>query len=631
MNTNNVETYLRNNYDHHILRTYRVVKKYYLRAALVSLDIRFIKSCRSKDIIPKFLWFKTANRNQTLSTAYKESQRRLLKAEITYKYQHLNQVKKWYRNSNNLLEQHCSGNLFEDLQQIIIDICRPLIQQKETTTERKLNNYCQRTTAKQTLDREVVKNLSSGILSNDEIDCLAHGLHYGLLPRRFDEMNTVGNIEQFFHRVTDIYQNHKKLITDMKDNDIAIPNDVRVLNTKEMTLVSNLRGLTDTFRFQSNQYRKRQHMIQTEQQQYYQILKRLKDDQSIIVTRRDKGRGIVLMNKADYVAKINTILNDSTKFTCRFDDPTISRERKLTNLLRRIKDQGDISKELYDRIRPTGSNPGRLYGLPKVHKDDIPLRPVLSAIGTYNYGIAKFLKAMLSNIIQNEAIIKDSFAFVKELQSLPASLPHPIPEYKMVSFDIVSLYTNIPLTETIEIILKHLYDNPATPPIIKRPDMEKLLIFATKESHFLFNGKIYDQIDGVSMGSPLAPLLAEIFLQDFEKKHLPSFKQMGILYWKRYVDDTFVLLDSKVSAKDICSKLSECHPSIKFTGEEEELIQKKNPPKDGDPPPDKYEIIEQDLTTHSLPFLDILVKRQGNIMFQSRVYRKKTFSGLITK
>ena len=92
-----------------------------------------------------------------------------------------------------------------------------------------------------------------------------------------------------------------------------------------------------------------------------------------------------------------------------------------------------------------------------------------------------------------------------------------------------------------------------------------------------------------------------------------------------------MLLDSKVSAKDICSKLSECHLSIKFTCEQEELIPKKNPPKDGDPPPDKYEIIEQDLTTHSLPFLDILVKRQGNIMFQSRVYRKKTFSGLITK
>jgi hypothetical protein len=73
------------------------------------------------------------------------------------------------------------------------------------------------------------------------------------------------------------------------------------------------------------------------------------------------------------------------------------------------------------------------------------------------------------------------------------------------------------------------------------------------------------------MGSPLAPLLAEIFLQHFERKHLPSFKEMGILYWKCYVGDTFVLLDPKVSAKDICTKLSQCHPALKLTVEEERL------------------------------------------------------------
>jgi hypothetical protein len=88
----------------------------------------------------------------------------------------------------------------------------------------------------------------------------------------------------------------------------------------------------------------------------------------------------------------------------------------------------------------------------------------------------------------------------------------------MVSFDISSLYTNIPLDETIAIILNYLYKVCGTPPSMKRADMKKLLVFATKTSHFLFDGKIYDQIDGVSMGSPLTPLLTEIFLQEFEKK-----------------------------------------------------------------------------------------------------------------
>ncbi|CAM4842754.1 unnamed protein product [Rotaria magnacalcarata] len=90
---------------------------------------------------------------------------------------------------------------------------------------------------------------------------------------------------------------------------------------------------------------------------------------------------------------------------------------------------------------------------------------------------------MLSKIIRNEAVIKDTFAFVNQLRSLPKSAS----KYKMVSFDISSLYTNIPLNETIEIILKYLYDENTPRPSMDRKDFKKLLEFATKNSHFLFD------------------------------------------------------------------------------------------------------------------------------------------------
>ena len=249
--------------------------------------------------------------------------------------------------------------------------------------------------------------------------------------------------------------------------------------------------------------------------------------------------------------------------------------------------------------KPSGSNPGRLYGLPKIHKEkiNVPLRPVLSAIGTFNYNLGKVLKQMLSNIVQNEVVVKDSFAVVEELKSLHKSAS----EYTMVSFDVASLYTNIPLDETIEIILKHLYDKETPTTTIKRKDMKKLLEFATKKSHFHFNGKVYGQIDGVSMGSTFAPLLAEIFLQEFEKKHLPAFKEMSIIYRKRYVDDTFVLLDPEGSTKGICAKLSQCHPSLKLTR------------------------VKEDPTEHSISFLDVLITRQAGTGFQTKIYRKTKF------
>ncbi|CAF1444202.1 unnamed protein product [Adineta steineri] len=343
---------------------------------------------------------------------------------------------------------------------------------------------------------------------------------------------------------------------------------------------------------------------------------------------------------------MDAILNASTKFKCLSYDPTIERERRLRNLLYRLIKQCLINEQFWNTAKPTGSKPGRLYGLPKIHKDDIPLRPVLSSIGTYNYGLARALKVMISSMLQNEAVIKDTFQFADDLKSISKGFSR----YKMVSFDITSLYTNIPIDETIKLILNYFYDIEAPPSnTIKRRDMQKLLDFATKYSHFLYNGKVYDQIDDVSMGSPLAPLLAEIFLQDFEKKHLPRFKKMGILYWKRYMDDTFVLLKPGVSAKNICAKLSQCHPALKFTVEEERLpneedkkkithkvknyySKKKEIPKTGEAAKkEEAKIKELYSNTFLLSFLGVLVLRKPDIGFNTQIYRKETFSGLITK
>ena len=85
----------------------------------------------------------------------------------------------------------------------------------------------------------------------------------------------------------------------------------------------------------------------------------------------------------------------------------------------------------------------------------------------------------------------------------------------MCSFDVCSLFTNVPLDETIEICLAKLYALP-DPPSLPRHVLKDLLLFATKKSHFVFDGDYYDQIDGVAMGSPLGPVLANIFMCNFK-------------------------------------------------------------------------------------------------------------------
>ena len=81
----------------------------------------------------------------------------------------------------------------------------------------------------------------------------------------------------------------------------------------------------------------------------------------------------------------------------------------------------------------------------------------------------------------------------------------------MVSFDLCSLFTNITLEETIDIAVNVILENYVGIKITKN-ELKQLFIYATSKTHFLFNGSIYDQIDGVAMGSPLAPVLANLFM-----------------------------------------------------------------------------------------------------------------------
>ena len=122
-------------------------------------------------------------------------------------------------------------------------------------------------------------------------------------------------------------------------------------------------------------------------------------------------------------------------------NPVLKEEERVTNFLNDLLERKKISSKLHEKLRPTGSQPPRLYGLAKVHKNDIPLRPVLSMPGSAYYNIAKKTADWLSVI--PECKINTS------LESISSRLNEiKLPEgHEMISFDIVSLYTNVPVND----------------------------------------------------------------------------------------------------------------------------------------------------------------------------------------
>ena len=123
------------------------------------------------------------------------------------------------------------------------------------------------------------------------------------------------------------------------------------------------------------------------------------------------------------------------------------------------------------------------------------------------------------------------------------------------------------------------------------------------QTHFMSEGKFYDQIDGVAMGSPLGPVLANLFMGYHEQKWLQSFEEYELVLYCRYVDDIICLFSNESDADKFFVFLNQQHPKIKFTIEKQ--------------------------TENQLSFLHLLITSNGN-NFQTSVYRKKHSIGLYT-
>ena len=330
--------------------------------------------------------------------------------------------------------------------------------------------------------------------------------------------------------------------------------------------------------------------------------KTLKEDLNIIISKPDKGAGVVILDRVDYNKKMMDILKDTTKFMLIGKTETFDLTAKIEQAFQRKMlvwlRKNHINTENYNRIRPVGSQRPKLYGLPKVHKEGCPLRPILSMVGSPQHKLAKFLIDLLAPILHKFSAytVKDSFEFVEKLHELSPT------DGFMVSYDIKSLFTNVPLVEIIEICSRELYHSNVQCPSIPESVFQEMMKMATVGVEFSFNGLMYRQIDGICMGSPLGPILANIFVGYYERKLFKG--SVDPKMYVRYMDDTFVIFKNKECSDEFLKSLFNLHPSLKYTKEDEKQ--------------------------RTISFLDVSVQRNDNGKYKTRTYRKsKEFSSFV--
>lgn len=236
--------------------------------------------------------------------------------------------------------------------------------------------------------------------------------------------------------------------------------------------------------------------------------------------------------------------------------------------------------------------PGYIYGTVKTHKEGNPLRPIISQIPSPIYQTAKQLDNIIKPYIPKKYSIKSRDEFIEILHnSNNAGL--------VASLDVTSLFTNVPVEDTINIILKNVYENiTMSPPPIPKDTLAALLRCCTTSSPFRApNNKLYYQINGVAMGSPLGPTFSEFYMCDLENRVITDENKPHI--YCRYVDDIFVLVRDQQNLIDL-KNILERNSVLKFT----------------------YEISNN----NKMPFLDVLVKNL-NDTFETTVYVKSTSAG----
>ena len=236
-------------------------------------------------------------------------------------------------------------------------------------------------------------------------------------------------------------------------------------------------------------------------------IKQIKTDEDRMIHNTDKGVALVVMDRKDYIRKAGELLEDTNTYSPIHADPTNKLKTKLINILKKIKVDTGFEENIYRRLYPTGISSPKFYELPKIHKKDIPLRPIVSSIGSVLYGVAKELATILKPLVGSSCHhVNNTKEFADEIRNTKLEEGECI-----TSYDVTALFTSVPVPSALEIIKKKLEQDTDLPnrSIMTADNIIELVGFCLNNTCFLFQDQFYVQTKGAAMGSPVSPILAK--------------------------------------------------------------------------------------------------------------------------
>ena len=516
------------------LTIYRKIEKLMKICTKINADIKYLNFCEKNQLLPKFVNFKLYDVTAQYEKSTVKFKIQLLQREICNKKCDLSTKliaagKQLVILRNNTRGLHFYAAVFHlkrILQQYESDVTithtnklKKLYGGDIYLAENKLN----------------VINLSTYILTDTESNLLNKGLNFAI-PKKQNVLNRKIEMERLYF---DINKHKQQNNISVKDND-------------------DFKTKLKNFSIQSHPDNAKQNLNNEEQA----AIKTLQSNKDIVIKRPDKGGGVVVLDKTYYNNSLLSLIQDTNKFI-ECDKNQSSNVKKEINVIAAPYKEGNES--IYKVLHRRGDyNNGHLYGLPKIHKNKQkpPLRPIISMTGTVTHDIAQYLNNLIRPYINKNNMIQSSNELLVHLQHRTVDN-----EQVMCSLDVESLFTNVPVDTTINIIAQSVYHSEhLPPPPIPETTLRDLLRLCTTCTPFNFMNKTYLQRDGVSMGSPLGPTFADFYMSALENHVLSQDKVSNPLFYVRYVDDILAIFNSKRHINYFIRRLSN-NSILKFTSE----------------------------------------------------------------
>ena len=416
---------------------------------------------------------------------------------------------------------------------------------------------------------------------------LNRGLHCCITPSKVNVTELLIDIDKFVRKMLwreffyDQPSDEKRKEPIVKNEKTNLPKKHKTPEKLKMFLHATTSDLLDT-----KTRNKVHNNLPPEELEALKQLIELQKNRVITIKPADKGAGIVILEFDDYIKSCYDHLGDTQKqpddtlesYYEEIDDTFLEKAKDtITKLVQEGYVNSYLSKEEYEALDPNDKGVGRFYQIFKVHKPHPPGaippgRPIVSGNGSISENISKYVNHHIKHFVEKiPAYLEDTPHFLRVLEQENEIGP-PLENVILVTIDVSSLYTNIPLFEGIEEVRNVLQDREDIS--VPTEFICRMLEQVLTANIFEFDQKLFLQKIGTAMGTVCAPPFANIFMNKIDillrelARNIVKDNEDPIRLYKRFLDDIFMVWTGSVEDLQTFLKgINNLHPTIKFTAE----------------------------------------------------------------